>query len=452
MLGTKFTSFMGRPRVWNVSNNLAGMSNLQNTKKSDNEVKNKAFINEKDELLEDKQIYMNVKSEFNSFSQTLNSMANFKGEKKVVSSHEGYFKVKANRDAIEGTFNITVTQLAEHHQIVSNPINIDGKLNINDVLKIDEKELHVTSNMTYKDLIHRINDGDYGVSVYTQGDKVFMHAKKVGELNKINLKDGTSNLFKKLFYTPVKASSIDKLETGTQQYELNTINTPKDAIYSINGIKGSSKSNIVTSIPGIEIELLKETEINNSKGSELKFTVSDSGITDATKLIKKMVANYNTIALSYEKLIKPMQSLQGSAIMGDIYREMNNFVRFSQGDNYLSTFGLEQTDDGTIKVNETKLTKVLEEHPGLAKKFFFGTEGIGKTLGKSFEEIFSDDSIISNRIKNINSRIDELDKKISYIDFYNKEKQMMNVNKYQRLDSASALLNRQMVMMQSILR
>ncbi|HDR4909574.1 TPA: flagellar filament capping protein FliD, partial [Bacillus cereus] len=78
MLGTKFTSFMGRPRVWNVSSDVMGTSKMRSTEKSEFEIKNKAYTNEKDELLKDKQVYMNLKSEFNSFSQTLNEMATFK--------------------------------------------------------------------------------------------------------------------------------------------------------------------------------------------------------------------------------------------------------------------------------------------------------------------------------------------------------------------------------------
>lgn len=454
MLGTKFTSFMGRPRVWNVSSDVMGTSKMRSTEKSEFEIKNKAYTNEKDELLKDKQVYMNLKSEFNSFSQTLNEMATFKGEeKKVTTSQEGHIKVKANRDAIEGTFHMTVTQLAEHHQIVSNAINVDEKLNVNDVLQIGDKELKITSDMTYKDLIHQINNGDYGVTAYTQGDKIFMHAKKVGESNKIELKDGASDLFKKLFYTPVETSQIDEPDNTTQKFVLNTINTAKDAKYILNGIEGTSDSNTLKQLPGVEIELLKETTENtNGKSKELKFTVSNSGVSDATKLIKKMVADYNNIASSYEEYAGPMRSLQGHAVMADIYREMNNVVRFSQGGNYLSTFGIQLTDDGIMKVNDAKLTKALEEHPGAAKQFFFSTEGVGKMMGKSFEEIFGDNSIISDRIKNINSRINDLENRISYIDFYNKEKQDVNVDKYQRLEIASLLLNNQMNIMRSMIR
>ena len=66
-----------------------------------------------------------------------------------------------------------ITQLAQRHQITSDEIkDIDAKLNRDETLKLGDKELKITSDMTYKDLINKINDGDYGVSAYTLGNKI----------------------------------------------------------------------------------------------------------------------------------------------------------------------------------------------------------------------------------------------------------------------------------------
>ena len=66
-----------------------------------------------------------------------------------------------------------ITQLAQRHQIASDEIkDIDAKLNRDETLKLGDKELKITSDMTYKDLINKINDGDYGVSAYTLGNKI----------------------------------------------------------------------------------------------------------------------------------------------------------------------------------------------------------------------------------------------------------------------------------------
>ncbi|PFR46094.1 flagellar filament capping protein FliD, partial [Bacillus cereus] len=78
----------------------------------------------------------------------------------------------------------------------------------------------------------------------------------------------------------------------------------QNAEYTINGIEGKSSTNTIEALPGVKIELLKVTEqkveekpVENpdgestevdpktteakAKGIELKFTVSDSNVTDA---------------------------------------------------------------------------------------------------------------------------------------------------------------------------
>ncbi|PFR98606.1 flagellar filament capping protein FliD, partial [Bacillus cereus] len=68
---------------------------------------------------------------------------------------------------------------------------------------------------------------------------------------------------------------------------------------------GEGSTNTIEALPGVKIELLKVTEPKvegapdagttdpKSKGIDLKFTVSDSNVTDASNVIKKMVADYN---------------------------------------------------------------------------------------------------------------------------------------------------------------
>ncbi len=138
------------------------------------------YTTEKNSLSQDKLLYTSLKSEFSSFTQTFKNLAAFKGnEKKVTTSQDGYINVKADGGAIAGTFNMKITQLGAAPSNSSDEIkDIDAKLNRDETLKIGDKELKITSDMTYKDLINKINDGDYGVSAYTLGNKIFMTSKK----------------------------------------------------------------------------------------------------------------------------------------------------------------------------------------------------------------------------------------------------------------------------------
>ncbi|MFJ8526995.1 flagellar hook-associated protein 2 [Bacillus sp. NPDC094106] len=438
MAGTSISNIGDRQQIWNLGNTLIDTKNFVDLELSALEMRKTPYNNEKNKLSNDKSLYVSLKSQFSSFTQTFKDLAAFKGnEKKVTTSKDGYINVKADSGAIAGTFNMTITQLAQRHQIASNPINLDDKLNVNDTLKIGKdkelKELKVTADMTYKDLINRINDGNYGVSAYTLGGKIFMSSTKEGEENKINLQDGTSDLFKRMFYSEASGTSV-----------LNTINEAKDAKYTINGIEGTSASNTVEALPGMKIELLKVTAAETTP-VELKFTVDDSNVTDAANLIKKMVADYNKAVSTVDLFAGKGGAFQGQSIMQSIRQVMSDVVTFSQEGSYLFTYGIQiKSEDGTLKVDDEKLTKALKENPDAAKQFFFGSKGLGKMMEEPLNKIFGDKGIIGNRVENIDKRVSDLDKKINDIDAQNKQKQDDIIKKYQQLETTLAALDSQL--------
>ncbi|MDA1677430.1 flagellar hook-associated protein 2 [Bacillus cereus group sp. TH152-1LC] len=452
MAGT-LTGIGGRQQIWNLGNNMIDTSNFVELEMNALDMRKTPYTNEKNSLSQDKLLYTSLKSEFSSFTQTFKNLAAFKGnEKKVTTSQDGYINVKADGGAIAGTFNMTITQLAQRHQIASKEIDdIDAKLNRNETLKLGGKELKVTSDMTYKDLINKINDGDYGVSAYTLGNKIFMSSKKEGKEGEINFKDNTSTLFQDIGLAN---------ESGVA---VNVINEAQNAEYTINGIKGNSSTNTVEALPGVKIELLKVTEQKveekpdgektevdpktteaKAKGIELKFTVSDSNVTDASNIIKKMVADYNKAVSTIDIFAGKGGAFQGQTIMQSVRQAMNNVVTFSQDGNYLFSFGIQLKQDGTMEVNDEALTKALKEKPDAAKQFFFSSNGLGKMMEEPLDKLFGDKGIVGERVKNIDSRVSDLDKKIKDIESQNLQKQDEIVKKYQKLESTLAALDSQL--------
>ncbi|ACJ80150.1 flagellar hook-associated protein 2 [Bacillus tropicus] len=456
MAGT-ITGIGGRQQIWNLGNNMIDTSNFVELEMNALDMRKTPYTNEKNSLSQDKLLYTSLKSEFSSFTQTFKNLAAFKGnEKKVTTSQDGYINVKADGGAIPGTFNMTITQLAQRHQIASDKIDdIDAKLNRDETLKLGGKELKITSDMTYKDLINKINDGDYGVSAYTLGNKIFMTSKKEGEDGVINFKDNTSKLFQDIGLAN---------EDGTAR---NIINEAQNAEYTINGIKGNSSTNTIEALPGVKIELLKVTEqkveekpVENpdgekievdpktteakAKGIELKFTVSDSNVTDAANVIKKMVADYNKAVSTVDIFAGKGGAFQGQAIMQSVRQAMNSVVTFSQDGNYLFSFGIQLKQDGTMEVNDEALTKALKEKPDAAKQFFFSSNGLGKMMEEPLDKLFGDKGVVGERVKNIDSRVSDLDKKIKDIEAQNLQKQDEIVKKYQKLESTLAALDSQL--------
>lgn len=157
-----------------------------------------------------------------------------------------------------------------------------------------------------------------------------------------------------------------------------------------------------------------------------------------------MVSNYNQAVSTVELFGGKNGALQGQNIMGDIRRIMNNIVTYSQDGNYLFSYGIQVTKEGTLQVDEAKLTNALKENPDAAKQFFFSADGLGKQIDTQFNKIFGDVGIIGERIKIIDDRVGKLDRKINDIDIQNKQKQDDIVKKYQKLESTLAALDSQL--------
>ncbi|MFJ8355250.1 flagellar hook-associated protein 2 [Bacillus paramycoides] len=446
MAGT-LTGIGGRQQIWNLGNNMIDTSNFVELEMQALDMRKAPYTKEKNDLSNDKLLYTSLKSEFSSFTQTFKNLAAFKGnEKKVTTSQDGYINVKADGGAVAGTFNMTITQLAQRHQIASNNItDINAKLPKDETLKLGGKEIKVTTDMTYKDLINKINDGDYGVSAYTLGDKIFMSSKTEGTDGKIDFSGNTSTLFQDIGLANADGTAI------------NTINEAQNAKYSINGIEDESSTNTIEALPGVKIELLKVTESKvdektdagtttdpKAKGIDLKFTVSDSNVTDASNVIKKMVADYNKAVSTVDIFAGKGGAFQGQAIMQSVRQAMNNVVTFSQDGNYLFSFGIQLKQDGTMEVNDEKLTQALKEKPDAAKQFFFGSKGLGKMMEEPLDKLFGDKGVVGERVKNIDSRVNDLDKKIKDIETQNLQKQDEIVKKYQKLESTLAALDSQL--------
>ncbi|ENQ3080324.1 flagellar hook-associated protein 2 [Bacillus cereus] len=437
------TDFGGGQQIWNLGNNLIDTSKLVQLEMQTLEMRKTPYNNQKNMLADDKKLHTSLGTEFKPFVQTFKDLADFKGNsKKVTQSQDGYVTIQANESAIAGTFNIEVKQLAERHQIASGAISdFNAKIGVAETIKIKvnnvEKELNLTADMTYNDMVKEINNGNYGVSVYTLGDKMFVSSSTVGESGKIELVDGANGFLK-------NSGFLKDNPDGTTT--INEINAAKDAEYTINGIKGTSSTNTIDKLPGVTIQLEKLTAVNQS----IKFTVEDSGTKDSADLIKKMVDSYNKAVSTMDLFSGEGGALQGKGIMSTVRQAMNSVATFAKDGKYLFSFGIEMNKDGTMKVNEAKLTKALKEEPEVAKQFFFGGNGLGKQMTKKLDGIFGDQGVIAKHLESLDKPIRDLEYKIKDIDIQNKQKQDSIVKKYADLEKTLGMLDYQLKSIQAM--
>ncbi|MGD2276957.1 flagellar hook-associated protein 2 [Bacillus wiedmannii] len=454
MAGT-LTGVGGRQQIWNLGNNMIDTSKLVELELQTLEMKKTPYNNQKQLLTTERNVYASMQKEFGSFLNIFKDLYAFKGnEKKTTLSKEGYVTAQTDASAIAGTYNVTVEKVAERHQITTRPvdlsdpdnpknkIDLEAKIEKDVTFGINGKEVTVSKDMTYKDLVNKINNGNYGVSVYSLGGQLFFTSTTAGEKGAINLVDGKEGFLEEI---GLVSSSIgaDNKKTFTVAHE---ITAATNAEYTINGIKDSSTSNKIDKIPGLTINLEKKTT------EPIKITVEDSDIKDSIDLIKKMKGEYNKAVSNLDLFAGENGAVQGSSIAFSISNTMSSIFRYSQNGKFLSDFGIQVEKNGQMTLDEEKLTQAFKRDQETAKQFFFGFSGLGHDMEKKLDGIFGDEGVIGKRSKSIEKQVKELDSKMRDIDNINKEKQQTIIDKYSKLESTLAELDSQLKTIKAMTR
>lgn len=437
MAGT-LTGIGDRQQIWNLANNMIDTSKLVELELQTLEMKKTPFNNQKQLLTNERNVYASMKKEFGNFLKIFGDLNAFKGnEKKATLTKEGFITAQADAAAIAGTYTVTVEKIAERHQITTKPgekIDLDTTIEKDVTFGINGKEVEILKGMTYKDLVNKINNGNYGVSVYSLGGQLFFTSTTAGEKGAINLVDGKEGFLEEI---GLVNSSLDK-ENNKIFTVAHEITAATNAEFTINGIKDSSKSNKIDTIPGLIINLEKETT------EPIKITIEDSNIKDSIDLIKKMKDEYNKAVSNLDLFAGENGAVQGSSIAFSISNTMTSIFRYSQNGKFLNDFGIQVDKKGNMTLDEEKLKNAFKEDQETVKQFFFGFTGVGHDMEKRLDAIFGDEGVIGKRSKSIEKQVKDLDGKIRDIDNVNKEKQKTIIEKYSKLESTLAELDNQL--------
>ncbi|PEY66930.1 flagellar filament capping protein FliD [Bacillus cereus] len=445
MAGT-ISNYGDRQQIWNLGNNIIDTKKLVDLELQALEMKKSPYTTQKQTLTNENKVYASMKKEFANFVQVFKDLNTFKGdEKKTTLSKDGFMTAQADAAAIPGTYTITVERVAERHQITTAPLtspktpegteqkfSLDLKLGVDDVFQINGKEVKISKDMTYKDLVNKINNGNYGASVYTLGDQLFFTSTTAGKGGELKLTDGANGFLQNIGLV-TSAKNTDGTNAIAHQ-----VTGAVNAEYTINGIKGTSKTNKIDTIPGLTINLEKVTT------EPIKLTIEDSDIKNSIDLIKKMKDEYNNAVKSLDLFSGENGVMQGNNVSFAISNAMTSSFRFSQDDKYLFSFGIQIDKTGNMTLDEEKLKIAFKENPESTKQFFFGFNGIGHDIDKKLEGIFGDEGIIGKRSKSIEKQVTDLERKIQDIDTINKKKQESIIDKYAKLESQLALLDSQL--------
>ncbi|MCP1651235.1 flagellar filament capping protein FliD [Pseudomonas nitroreducens] len=384
-------------------------------------------------------------SAFQTALSTLNSPSSFLA-RTAKSSDDSVFKATASQSAAAGSYQIQVSQLAASSKVALQSIanSADAKFNSGKMsISLGDTEvldLQIdSSNNTLGGVRDAINkqSSTSGVTATivtdSSGSRLVLNSTKSGDGKDIKVaisgegSDGDTSL-SKLAFDPSTAKSLASLTDAEKAAGLGGyVTKAQSAKLTVDGLSVVSDTNTVTSaIEGVSINLTKVTAAD----TPVTLTVArdEAGV---KANVQKFVDAYNTL-ISFTNTQTKVTSVGDDktpvtgALVGDSsVRSLLSAVRSeitTPGEggstyNTLASLGI-TTDpkDGTLKINDDKLTKAVStDFEGVAA-YFTGDNGLASRLTTRLKPYTDSAGILDQRTDMLQKTISSVDKQQKDLD------------------------------------
>lgn len=349
----------------------------------------------------------NALSTFQTSMQNLNSLSKF-ATYTAQSNNTAAITATATNDASPGQHTLVVQQLASAHSIASaafadssSSINASGTLKLS--VGSDSFNISVVSpNDTLAGISSAINSAADNTGV---------------KASIINVDNGSGGSASRLVLTAIQSGLNHAITltdtTGNVASQLNQniqLTAAQDAKFTLDGFLVTRDSNIISdSLQGVTLNLLQ------GGGATSIITLTNDTKTSTTN-IQNFVNNYNT-------LIQRLNSLSTGELQGDnsllniknsLRGILNTAASVSGSFSRLSDIGITTQSDNTLSVNQTTLTRVLNNNfSDVAKLFATPNQGVAALFSNLATQLTSSNGVVSIRQAGINSRINNLTTQIT---------------------------------------
>lgn len=345
-------------------------------------------------------------STFQSALRAIDSPSTFNALS-ASSSDSTAFTATANSNATLGSYSVSVSQLAQAQQIVSNAFSGGSSATVGTgtlQLSLGGTSFSVSvtsSNDTLSGIAAAINSasGNPGIQASivtgTNGAHLALTSTLTGTSNTIAVAETD---------TGGGLSSLTYSSTSTSNYTQTT--AAQDASLTIAGVAYTSSSNTVTSaLSGVTLNLLSTTS------SPATLSVADNTSTVSTN-IQGFVSAYNTLLGTFKQLggydatTNTAGPMMGNAaltlVQNQVQSTLDNFVNTGSSTyNSLASIGVTTNSDGTLSVNTTTLNSALQSNFSAVSALFSGTGGIASTLNSQMTSELASNGPIDSLSKSL---------------------------------------------------
>ena len=395
---------------------------------------------QKDQLNINRAVYSDLKSkltDINSIVDNLRSGENtIFDNKSATSSSSSNLTATATSSAVNGTYTISITDLAQAHRIRSDQqTNATEALNLSGTFTINGKDVTVETTNSLQDIVNSINNTEYdegkSVSASIVNNYLVIDAGTTGADNKIVASDTSGAVLESL-------GVLDGADFKT------TLQDAQDASFTVNGINVTRASNTGLNdvINGVTLNLLGKTD------NTVTLKVQ-SDYTSIRAKVSAFVSNLNS-ALSYlgtklkttadpENKTYTRGALAGDTIFSSLRMNLISTLRTqvtsgAEGDpKYLADVGITVGNGLTISLDTSKLDSAIGSNLNGVMGLFDGVMGKFESLLTPFVTSDSSSNTLELYKNSVNTKIGNIDKRVQTMETALTKRQETLVKQYSSL-------------------
>ncbi|RYV02645.1 flagellar hook protein FliD [Shewanella sp. OPT22] len=400
-----------------------------------------------------------LKSAITTFTDSLEKLEDietFLGNKVSVPDKD-YFTAKADENAVAGSYNVTVNQLAQSQKLgtedvadITAPVG-EGTLNFK--VGDEDFDINVSAEDSLQDVMRAINDSDDNVGVTA----TIINSGSTSKLVLTSDKTGTDNTI------DVTATNAD----GTTGSGLNStfdmsrsdaeLQPPVNAEVVVDGLVITSQSNEMENvITGITLDLKKAD-------TEESITIKvEPDKEKAKKEVEEFVEAYNSLMSTIDGLTSfnadtnQSSIFQGDSMVRGIESQLRSSISsgFSTEDDELrlAEFGISTTRDGTLEIDDDKLDDALDNNLSDMSEFFAAEDtGFVADITAKMEVYTQTGGILDSRDESVDRQVSRIQDDRDALNLRMVSYEQRLTKQYNAMDAAVAELNGQLGQIQSAL-
>jgi flagellar hook-associated protein 2 len=368
-----------------------------------------------------------VKSKLSAFQDAIDALADSWDffEYSATSSNEGLLSVNVTDEAMEGSYQFEVTQVASPEIVIggsgfsSSSDTVGGGTVSIAVGSGDAVDVAIGSDSTLSDIETAINNSDAGVTasivaVSPDSYALMLTADENGQSISFSIDDedgvDTDGSGLSALYADPSTGGMDVAQTGAMAQI-----TWGDVTFE------SSSNEMDNVIDGVTLNL---------NSAEVGTTVTVSVTKDTAAMTEKM----QTLVDSYNSLVELLNEYQDegdeesygilfgdnttnnlrsnlySKIFTEIENEDSNYA-------YLSQLGVEVQDDGFLAFDEDTFEEAMADDAEGVKDFFTTQDtGFADVMNDTLDAYLDWDGIFATKIEGLESSVDRVDEKIESLE------------------------------------